>query len=242
MQRVLFFLVVLVMTVVLAAPVVAQEDCIFEVAGFCLIRDMPLLHHADSYPPEAGPGSFDIGVNEGQIGLVFGTHVEWPQGDLDAGGSGCDLVVLNPGWYENLRVEDARYEVYDLPERDQDGWITVLATQRVEEQARHYECSNTMDNVLVWSADPHEEFWTNRRRASGVDYLIPFYQGDTVYGFSIYRGEVTYTEGVGHNGELLCDGGNCYLPDSPFDGWCGGCVVNTWWQEEIPANTTPIDY
>jgi hypothetical protein len=201
----------------------------------------PVLHHADSHPPEAGVGSFDIGVNEGQVGLVFGVHVFWPAGSLDAGGDGCDLVILDPGFYPDLAIEDARYEVYTLPERDHDGWITSLATLRMEEQAAHYEGPSTMDHVQVWSADPHMESWASRRRASGVDYVIPFFKGDMVYGFSIYDVVPEYTEGVGHSPEPVCDGGGCYLASAPYDGACGGCVVNSWW-DEIPTNPAqPLD-
>lgn len=211
-----------------------------EIVAELSANDFPRLHHADSHPPEAGPGSFDIGVNEGQIGIVFGVHVEWPQGNLDAGGNDCDIVVLNPGFYPDLRITDARYEIYDLPDRDQDGWITVLAEQRAEEQGEHYLCSGDVEDVLVWSADPHEEPWATRRRASGEDYLIPFNAGDEVFGFSIYLGDVVYTEGVGHDGNLICDGGGCYLPEAPTHGWVGGGVVNSWWPGEIPADAVPI--
>jgi len=222
---------------VVAQPTQVVEDTVSDVVYST--EDQPVLHHADSHAPEEGYGSFDIGVNEGQIGLVFGVHVRWPAGKLDAGGGGCDLVVLNPGWFVDLQVKDGRYEVYTLPERDHDGWITSLATLRMQEQAEHYGCPASMGHVFVWSADPHEELWRNRRRASGVDFLIPFYAGDKVYGFSIYRGDVTYIEGVGHEGDLVCDGGGCYLPSAAWDGWCGGCIVNTWW-DEIPADAVPL--
>lgn len=121
----------------------------------------PELHHADSHAPEEGVGSFDIGVNSGQVGIVFGYHLAWPQGGLDAGGEGCDLVVLEPGWYENFEVTDGRYEVYDVPSSDYIGWVKVLvadATQgRVAEQAAHYGCPADTGHVLVW-ADTSE--WT----------------------------------------------------------------------------------
>jgi hypothetical protein len=196
----------------------------------------PELHHADSHAPEEGVGSFDIGVEPGQVGLVFGVHIFWPAGNLDAGGDGCDLVILDPGFYPDLAIEDARYEVYTLPQKDWDGWITSLATLRAEEQARHYGCPSTMEHVQVWSADPHMESWATRRRASGVDYVIPFYKGDRVYGFSIYNVVPTYTEGVGHSPAPICDGGGCYLESAPYDGACGGCVINSWWEGEVPPN------
>ncbi len=122
----------------------------------------PILHHADSHAPEEGYGSFDIGVNEGQIGLVFGWHVRWLQGGANTAkvescllpqdimedfedfkkrtGCGCGLVILTPGWYENLEVLDGRYEVYDVPSSDYLGWVEVLGEQRADEQEAHYGC------------------------------------------------------------------------------------------------------
>lgn len=100
----------------------------------------PILHHADSHAPEEGYGSFDVGVNEGQIGLAFGWHIRWLEGEMDAGGDGCDLVILTPGWYENLEMLDGRYEVYDVPSSDYSGWVGVLGQQRADEQEVHYGC------------------------------------------------------------------------------------------------------
>lgn len=213
----------------------------------------PEMQEEQSWPPGAGMGPFDLGVQDGEVTLVFGVNVEWA--GLQAGNAdweefdpnepvpGCALVVLTPGFYPDLGIVDGRYENYRLPERDHDGWISVLATQRMEEQSEHYDCPDTMDHVEVWSGDPMEKPWAERRRASGVDYLIPFNEGDTVFGYSVYRGDVEYIEGVVHEGEILCDGGNCYLPEAEFDGWCGGCWVNSWWPGELEEARlhSPID-
>lgn len=113
----------------------------------------PVLHHAESQPPENGVGSFDVGVKQGQIGLVFGWHIAWPKGNFDAGGDGCDLVILTPGWYENLQVQDGRYEVYDVPSSDYSGWIKVLGQQRADEQAKDYGCpTRTFDDIPQWES------------------------------------------------------------------------------------------
>lgn len=115
----------------------------------------PNLFDADSCPPEENPGgcSLDVGVNPGQIGLVFGWHIAWPKGKLDAGGEGCDLVILTPGWYENLLVLDGRYEVYDVPSADYPGWVEVLGQQRAEEQASHYGCpSKSFEDIPQWES------------------------------------------------------------------------------------------
>ena len=113
----------------------------------------PNLFDADSCPPEENPGgcSLDVGVNPGQIGLVFGWYITWPKGELDAGGEGCDLVILTPGWYENLLILDGRYEVYDVPSADYSGWVEVLGQQRAEEQAAHYSCpSKSFEDIPQW--------------------------------------------------------------------------------------------
>jgi hypothetical protein len=111
----------------------------------------PFLHHADSNPPEAGYGSFDIGVNSGQIGLVFGWHVRWPKGGLDAGGEGCDLVILAPGWYEDLQILDGRYEVYDVPAYDYSARVEILGQQRANEQTANYSCpAKEFDDIPIW--------------------------------------------------------------------------------------------
>ena len=113
----------------------------------------PVLHHADSQPPENGVGSFDVGVKQGQVGLAFGWHIAWPTGGVDAGGDGCDLVILTPGWYENLQVTDGRYEVYDVPSSDYPGWVKVLGQQRADEQAGDYRCpARVFQNIPQWES------------------------------------------------------------------------------------------
>lgn len=113
----------------------------------------PVLHHADSQPPENGVGSFDVGVKNGQIGLAFGWHIAWPKGGVDAGGNGCDLVILTPGWYENLAITDGRYEVYDVPSGDYTGWVKVLGQQRADEQTADYGCDKkAFEDLPQWTS------------------------------------------------------------------------------------------
>ncbi len=101
--------------------------------------ESPRLHHAGEHPAgESSVGMFDIGVNEGQYGLVFGWNLAW--GAQSIPGEGCELVVLVSGWYEDFEITDGRYEVYDLPAADPSGWAEVLLSQRIEEQATHYGC------------------------------------------------------------------------------------------------------
>ncbi len=113
----------------------------------------PVLHHADSQPPENGVGSFDVGVHKDQVGLAFGWHIAWRKGNFDAGGGGCNLVLLTPGWYENLQVTDGRYEVYDVPSSDYSGWVKVLGQQRADEQAKDYGCpAKSFQDIPQWKS------------------------------------------------------------------------------------------
>lgn len=115
--------------------------------------EAPFLQHGDSHAPEEGYGSFDIGVHADQVGLVFGWHVRWPKVKMDAGGEGCDLVLLTPGWYENLEILDGRYEVYTVPTSDYDGWVKVLGQQRADEQAANYGCpTKTFEEIPQWES------------------------------------------------------------------------------------------
>ena len=103
----------------------------------------PVLFDAGEHPAgESTPGFFDIGINPGQLGLVFGWNLSWGEDLIE--GEGCEIVVLSGGWYENFEIMDGRYEVYTLPSSDIDGWTQVLIDQRVAEQATHYGCDSSV--------------------------------------------------------------------------------------------------
>jgi hypothetical protein len=78
----------------------------------------------------------DIGVLPFQVGLIFGTDIEWAGHSFKGG---CQLVVLEPGFYPGVKYA-GRYEIYDLPRSDPDGWKKVLIQQRIEEQHQNYRC------------------------------------------------------------------------------------------------------
>ena len=65
---------------------------------------------------------------------------------------GAEIVVFYPGWYEDFRIVDGRYEVYEVPSGDYKGWALSLATERVGEQYTHYGCP-AEKQVPVWSPD-----------------------------------------------------------------------------------------
>lgn len=200
------------------------------VASVAKSNDSPEFFDGDSCPPEEFPDgcSLDIGVNNNQIGLAFGWHLRWPPAGLDAGGNGCDLVVLRPGWYENLWFDDGRFETYNVPDRDQEGWIEVLATQRADEQAAHYACpAKDFADIPQWDSSLESPPATEptatpttvapERRETGQEQTLRFEVGESVYGWRI----------VLDTGEV-CDGGECYLPSAPSAGTVTSGVINPW--------------
>ncbi len=85
--------------------------------------------------------TYDLGINDGQLGVVFGTRVE----NLRTGQvvTGCALVALTEGWNDRIRITDGRYEIYTLPapsRKVQQEWVETLIAQRRAEQAANYGC------------------------------------------------------------------------------------------------------
>jgi len=78
----------------------------------------------------------DIGVLPFQVGLIFGTDIEWAGHSFKGD---CQLVVLEPGFYPGVKYA-GRYEIYDLPRSDPQGWKKVLIEQRIQEQHQNYRC------------------------------------------------------------------------------------------------------
>lgn len=220
-------------------------------APLTVTLESPVLFDADSCAPEVSRGcSFDVGVNPGQVGLAFGWHIAWPQGGLDVGGNGCDLVVLRQGWYENLVILDGRYEVYDVPQTDYEGWLEVLAVQRADEQSANYRCpSKRFADIPQWDStspsppiaptttptatptrgptpSPTPTTTVARiRRATGQNKSLTFQVGDSVYGWRIKLAD-----------SRTCDGGECWLPTTPLSGTVTSGVINPW-PNEVPEKT-----
>jgi|GEM_PF-6665920 len=110
----------------------------------------------DTCPPEQTAGcSFDVGVKDGQVGLAFGVGIKWPKGNLDLGNDGCKLVILRQNsWFENLWLHDARWETYDVPLDDYEGWLKNLAVQRAAEQASDYKCPDKdFASIPQWTSN-----------------------------------------------------------------------------------------
>jgi len=209
--------------------------------------------HAANNPSEKAPvlfdgqstgkeyrATYDIGIKDGQVGILFGYGIVWKENA--SGGEGCGLVWLKPGWYENLAITDGRYEIYDLPEDDQEDWIKVLVEQRAAEQASDYQCpEKESDEVPVWdssapsppssvtSPTPQPEPTATpepacERQTSGENKELSFEAGAEVWGWKI----------VLDNGES-CDGGQCYVEEAPSAGKVTSGVVCPW-EDEPPMD------
>lgn len=216
--------------ITVTVPITVAVEAPTEGVVYAAELEVPDLFDADSCPPEENPNgcSLDVGVNYGQVGVVFGWHVKWPSTELDAGGNGCNLVILRSGWYENLWFLDGRYEVYDVPSADHEGCIEVLATQRANEQAANYGCpEKDFEDIPQWTSSvpspPISEptatptSTTCERQATGQNASLPFEAGEAVYGWKI---ELAPGE--------VCDGGECYLPNAPASGVVTSGVINPW--------------
>lgn len=97
--------------------------------------------------------TYDLGINDGKLGIVFGTKVE----NLRTGEvvTGCALVALTEGWNDRIRITDGRYEIYTLPapsRKVQQEWVEQLIAERRAEQAANYKCDPNKE-VPRWKAE-----------------------------------------------------------------------------------------
>lgn len=201
--------------------------------------------------------AYDIGVNPGQHGIVFGQFIQWEtqkSGDIQ---NGCGLVVLESGFYRALYIVDGRYEIRDLPMGNEDFWKQKLAVDRAAEQADHYGCPDKrFEEIPVWKSPspspptvvqstqsqpatstaptttpvqpaPATSAPTAERRPTGENLSLSFVEGESVYGWKIVLDD-----------GRTCDGGKCYLPVAPRSGVVTSGVINPWYAE-IPAKTNP---
>lgn len=205
----------------------------------------PVLFDGQSTGKEYS-ASYDIGVNDGQVGVSFGYALSW-DGNR-SGGQGCGLVWLRQGWYPAFRITDGRYEVYDLPATDPEGWIRVLAEQRAAEQAANYDCpAKGFAEIPQWDSSrpsppiapptltptvtpgPTPTSMTAAvariRRATGQGKTLRFEKGEAVYGWRIQL-----------DSGAVCDGSECWLPQAPGPGEVFTGVVNPW-SGEVPSGT-----
>jgi len=215
----------------------------------------PVLHHFGDCPPEMaaiGGCSLDVGVHDDQIGLAFGVVVNWPKGNKADAQGRCDLVILTPGWYENLHLTDARFEIYTIGS-DREGWIKNLAQQRADEQAGDYSCpTKDFENIPQWTSDiksppPGVDFdgTTTTKQSAAVtndNATTPsqndcetvncldrrpagtFKKGEAVYGYAINL----------DNGQTR---NQCWMLAAPSSGTVTDGVINPWKAEVAKVKT-----
>ena len=223
----------------------------------------PILHHDDTCPPEdsaEGGCSFDVGVHGDQIGLGFGVTVDWPEGGIPDQNGRCDLVILTPGWYENLHLMDGRFEVYTIGS-DRTGWIENLATQRADEQTGDYKCpQKSYSDIPVWTSDtnspPDNVNWQasdaqpntssdvqpqgNTDQTQGQNTGSTCNDDPATVNGCARRGEGTFNAGEAVYGyEITLASGDsrtdCFMQSAPTAGTVNDGVINPWKDEVANA-------
>jgi len=208
--------------------------------------------HNDSYAPEEGVVRPGYGTSEIEIMTVVGYELRFQtaQGEVVMTG-GCQQAIFPPNTYAwNAGGVDWNYTGWYW-DQFQTEWINemaVLSWELVQQQIDWEDCPNVtpeerMAHVVVVEQDGKYVKltpWSEWRRASGVDHTIMYVPGDDVYGWSIGIGS-EYNGVPGQDGQdNLCLGGGCYYPNARHIGWCGGCIINSTWEGEIPNDAVPV--
>lgn len=129
-----------------ATPAGTSANCVGTNDTSSLVN--PSLFSGDTTGTEEAD-TLQVGVNDCQIGII---HAFWTEWNGNVSGSPCALVVLQPGWYPNLTIENGKLDVYDVPLSDYEGWVNVLVAQRAQEQNDHFGCSHDPTQVVVWTS------------------------------------------------------------------------------------------
>lgn len=208
--------------------------------------------------------AYDIGVNAGQHGIVFGQYIQWEgktSGDIQ---TRCGLVVLEPGFYRALYIVDGRYEIRDLPMGNEGFWKQKLAVDRAVEQREHYGCSDKkFEEIPVWkSSNPSPPAAVTQSTTSSVTAVptatpktqsiqptaTPVPPAPTAttapaaerrlsgerQAIQFNTGESVYGWEIELGDGRKCTGSECYLPSAPMTGKVTSGVVNPW-NSEISA-------
>lgn len=169
LKKVLSYVLAVVITVAIVG-VALPNGFAFGQSPTTLSQLVPFIRSGGGVPTlfdaqSTGKGelhAYDLGVNEGQLGIVFGYGMEFAglssgqwtiADDGTISGGGCAMAVLEPGWYPMYVILDGRYEIYNLPGISQDSWQKKLVAERIAEQGQHYGCSYTMAEVEIWNPD-----------------------------------------------------------------------------------------
>lgn len=199
------------------------------------------LNQDGSYGPELGHSRPGVGTSDHEIGIIVGHTLSFitREGEV-VYDSGCVQGVLLPNTYaKNSGGADWGFQtwVYNTQVTGWENEMLVLSWEAAQQQVDWEDCpdlpaNQLLEHVLVISQD--EEYvtvtpWLEFRRASGENRTIMFGPGDAVFGWHLGLGD----------SQDDCDNGGCYLPSAPSFGWCGGCVINSTWPGEIPADAVP---
>lgn len=105
---------------------------------------------------------YDIGVHEGEFGIVKGYGIELGGESFGGDPNGCALIALSPGYYYGIAVTDGRWEVYNLPNSDPldpTGWSKVLAEQAMQVEHQLYDCAEKdLNEIPVFFSDVEAPF------------------------------------------------------------------------------------
>lgn len=237
MRKSLFF-VLLVMSVIMTAvaPAMAQDDSSWRVRR---VSD-------GSYGPELPLSRPGYGTSTNEVATVVGDTLTFKTADgevtLDGG---CNQAVVMPNVYaRNAGGRDWGFVVWELNPAvtEANNEMAVLSWELAKQQVAMESCEDLPDtelltHVYVVTQDPDNarlvvltpfhEF----RRSTGENHVLMIAPGDTFYGWHV---------GLGNSQDNLCDGGSCYLVQSPVWGFAGGGVINSTWAGEIPADARPI--
>ena len=208
--------------------------------------------------------AFDLGVNPGQLSIVFGYGLQYRDtvsgqwtisDDGTISGGGCALAVLEPGWYPSFVILDGRYEIYDLPGIQQNDWQRKLVAERVAEQATHYSCSGkTLADVLIWNEDGTITSFATavlaatrpatvsqaattvvETAATAVSASADRRPSGSDQSIAFAAGESVYGWRIQLDNGNVCDGGECFLTAAPTNGTVTSGVVNPWPDEVSSA-------
>ena len=87
-----------------ATPAGTSANCVGTNDTSSLVN--PSLFSGDTTGTEEAD-TLQVGVNDCQIGII---HAFWTEWNGNVSGSPCALVVLQPGWYPNLTIENGKLE------------------------------------------------------------------------------------------------------------------------------------
>lgn len=200
-----------------------------------------------SYGPELELSRPGVGTSENEVATMVGYKLVFQTADGEVSfGGGCQQAIIAPDTYAwNAGGQDWGFVVWEVNQEvtETANEMAVLSFELAEQQVKWEDCEDLpgtelLDHVIVITQDNNNPKyvivtpWSEFRRATGENHVLMIAPGDTFYGWHV---------GIGDSENNLCDGGGCYLPQSPTWGWGGGGIINSNWSGEIPADAIPVD-